>query len=198
MISILIIVRNHSVRQYVGQTLGMHTDFYVTGISESLELFLAEPASRESPQVVLLDNSLQPAGLRLLKELKCRIPASEVVVFTFANKSEDIYNAFCAGASGYIPQSDAVEDLIDSLRDIIHGDMIVLPSIAQKILDSHFTTHAYRLSASEVRLMQAIVDGHAVPYIRDILKVPQQTMRSQIKSIFRKMHNSTHPATASD
>lgn len=198
MISILIILRNDSLRQFVGQTLERHTDFDVTGIYESPEVFLAEPASPQSPQVVLLDNNLQVTGLQTLKKLKRRLSASEFVLFTFSNKSDDIYNAFCAGASGYILQSDDVEDMIISIQDIIRGDMIVLPSIAQKILDWHFISNEYKLTVGEVQLMRAFVEGHAIPYIQGTLKVPTKLMRSQIKSIFRKLHNSTQPTTASN
>jgi DNA-binding NarL/FixJ family response regulator len=198
MISILIIVRNGSVRQFVVDALQVRTDFQVAGIYESLDTFLAEPESRESPQVVLLDYNLQSAGLQTLKKLKRRLPTSDIVLFTFANKSDDLYKAFCAGASGYILQSDAVEDLIRSIENIMRGDMIILPSIAQRILDSHFSSRDYSLTEAEVRLMRAIVEGHAVPYVRDTLKVPAQIMQSQIKSIFRKLHHSTQPATASD
>ncbi len=198
MISILIIVRNDSVRQFVGQSLKMRADFHVMGIYDSLDVFLSEPEVTESPQVVLLDNSFQAAGLQTLKKLKRRIPQSDVVLFTFANKSEDIYKAFCAGASGHILQSDPMDDMISNIQDIMHGDMIILPSIAQKILDSHFASHDYNLSVAEVQLMRAIADGHSIPYIRDVLKVPAHTTRAQIKSIFRKLHNSTHPATTSN
>jgi DNA-binding NarL/FixJ family response regulator len=133
-----------------------------------------------------------------LKKLKRRIPKSDIVLFTFAKKSEDIYKAFCAGASGYIRQSDAVDDMISNIRDIIHGDMIILPSIAQKIIDSHFASPDNNLSEAELQLMRAFVDGHSIPYIRDAFNVPAQTMRLQIKSIFRKLHNSAHPASTSN
>lgn len=197
MISILIILRNDSVRQFVGQQLELSTDFHITGIYESLEAFLTEPQSLKSPQVILLDNTLQPAGLHTLKELKRRIPKSDIILFTFSNKSEDIYNAFCAGASGHILQSN-VEYMISDIQDIVRGDMIILPSIAQKIIDSNFASHDYTLSTSEIQLMRAIVEGHSMSYIRDALRVSAQTTRLQIKSIFRKLHCSVQPASASD
>lgn len=196
-ISIVVIVRNESVRRFIVQTLNLRTDFYVTGVYDSPEVFLSEPASQQAPQVVLLDNSLQTTGLLAIRKLKHRNPKSDVVIFTFVNKSEDIYNAFCAGATGHILQSDAVETVISNIQDIICGNTIILPSIAQKILDGHFSSNDYTLSVPEVQLLQTIIDGHAIPYIRDTLKVPAHVMRSQFKSIFRKLHNSTQTATTS-
>ena len=198
MISIVIIVRNDSVRQFIGQALESHADYKVTGIYESTEEFLRESMTSPSPQVILLDNSLQANALRALRNLKRRLPTSEVVLFTFADKSEDIYNAFCAGASGYILQSEDVEDMIRSIQDIMSGDMIVLPSIAQKILHSHTSANAHNLTKGEVQLMLAIANGQSMPYIRDTLKVPAQKIRSQIKSIFSKLHISTQTTTASN
>lgn len=188
MISILIIVRNASVRQFVVDTLQGRTEFHVTGVYESLNALLAEPERRESPRVVLLDHNLQATGLHALNQLKRRMPETAIVLFTFANNSEDIYNAFAAGASGHILQSDPVEDMISSIHDILSGDMIVLPSIAQKILDTHFLSNECMLTVSEVRFMQVIAAGHAMPYIRDTLMIPVQTIRSQTRSIFRKLH----------
>lgn len=197
-ISILIIVRNDRVRQFVGEQLKLRDDFHVMGICESLQAFLSEPQRHEFPQVVLLDDTLQPGGLRTVKKLRHRIPNSDIVLFTFSNNSEDIYNGFCAGASGHILQTDAMEDIISEIRGIIRGDIIIVPSIAQKILDSQLLFNEYTLSVTEVKLMQAMVDGHSLQYIENTLKIPMQVIRSKIKSIFQKLHHSTQLATASD
>jgi DNA-binding NarL/FixJ family response regulator len=153
---------------------------------------------QESPYVILLEHNLHTDGLLKLKKLKLWMPKSDVVLLTFANKSDDIYKAFCAGASGYIRQSDAVEDMISNIRDIMRGNMAILPSIAQKILDSNFSSPDNNLSNAEAQLLRAFVDGHSISYIRDVLNIPVQTMQFQIKCIFRKLHNSTHPAATSN
>lgn len=198
MISILIIVRNDRVRQFLGEQLKLRGDFHVMGICESLHAFLSEPQRHELPQVVLLDDTLQPGGLQTVKKLRHRIPNSDIVLFTFSNNSEDIYKGFCAGASGHILQTDTIEDIIREIRDIMRGDIIIVPSVAQKILNSQFLLQEYTLSATEVKLMQAMVEGHSLLHIEHALHIPVQVIRSIIKNIFQKLHHSTQLATATD
>ncbi len=74
------------------------------------------------PTVALIDIGLPGVsgieGLRLLRE---RYPAVALVMLTVFDDDERIFNALCAGASGYLLKGTSPIRLLESIREVVAG-----------------------------------------------------------------------------
>src|SRR4029079_15360240 len=101
-----------------------------TGSYRSMEAALYE-VSRELPDVVLVDIGLPKMqgdeGMRLLKE---RYPELILIALTVFDDDEQIFNAICAGASGYLLKKTPPSKLLESLKEAMSGGAPMSPEVA--------------------------------------------------------------------
>src|SRR6266403_2211507 len=87
------------------------------------------------PDVVLVDIGLPGKsgieGIRLLKE---RHPKLVMVVLTVFDDDQRIFEAICAGASGYLLKKTPAPRLIQGIRDAAEGGAPMSPEIATRVI----------------------------------------------------------------
>jgi len=145
------------------------------------------------PNVVLADIGLPGMdgidGVRLLKE---RHPSLTVLMLTVYEDDERIFDALCAGASGYLVKKTPPARLLESIREAIDGGAPMSPEIASRVVrlfrqirppdkaDYHLTPH-------ELRLLKLLVEGHNYKTAAAELGVTFNTICFHIKQIYEKM-----------
>ena len=103
--------------------------FEVVGAVENGEQAVAA-AIRLNPDVLVLDISMPimngfEAAARL-RDLKCQ---TKIVILTTYDDDEYIYEAFSVGASAYVAKRHFGTDLVTAIRQVIHGNTFVSPSL---------------------------------------------------------------------
>ncbi|MBL7712634.1 MAG: response regulator transcription factor, partial [Chitinophagaceae bacterium] len=118
--------------------------------------------------------------------------------FTVFEDNDKVLNAICLGANGYILKSSTEEKILSALQDVASGGSPLTPSIASKIL-KHFpkrsilVTHQDEdLSEKEKEVLELMVKGFSYKMIAAELDKSVETIRSQIKSIYRKLNVSSN------
>ena len=156
------------------------------------DLQAAEAEVRErSFDLVLLDLALPDvqgmSGLLLLRQLQ---PAIPLAIVSARDEPRLMRQAAECGASGYIPKSTAVDVMVTAVKALLigghwfpQGTFSAEMSEAEQQLAAGFA----ELSAAQVRVLRAIVDGRLNKQIAHDLGIAEATVKSHLQTIFRKL-----------
>ena len=70
-------------------------------------------------------------GTRLLRE---RFPAVPILALTVYDDDDNVFDAICAGASGYLLKNTPPARLLASLREVASGGAPMSPEVARRVL----------------------------------------------------------------
>lgn len=191
MISVAIIEDNEKIRSFVRQELNNDPEFEVHYDALSVEEFCLMEIASDALQVLLLDINLPGvSGLDALRMLKSMFPDTDIIIFTIRDNSDDIFKAFCAGASGYLIKSASIDHIKRGIRNVVNGDAAISPSVARKMIEyfNPKSSLTEPLSEQEMQIVQFITDGLSYKLIADKLLISINTVRYHIKKIYRKLH----------
>ena len=163
-----------------------------TGSYRSMEEALAGIASN-TPDVVLCDIGLPGMsgieGIRILKE---RYPTLSLLMLTVYDDDERIFDALCAGASGYLLKRTAPARLLESLREAVSGGAPMSPEVATRVVAVFREIRPperadYDLTPHESRLLKLLVDGHNYTTAAEELSVSYNTVKFHMRQIYAKL-----------
>ena len=162
------------------------------------EFFALMRAERHPPDVVLTDIGLPgKSGLEGIRLIKQQFAKVEVLMITVYDDEERIFQAICAGASGYLLKNTPLPDIKQAVLDVAAGGSVMSPSIARQVL-AHFRPEARaagagyeRLTDRERHIAQFIVDGLSYKLAAGRLGISLDTVRGHIKALYRKLHISS-------
>jgi DNA-binding NarL/FixJ family response regulator len=124
---------------------------------EALEKIPLDP-----PTFVLMDIALSGiSGIECTRALKRVLPAVHILMLTASGDWEDIFEAFRAGATGYLLKDLSAADLKAALEEVGSGGVPAAPPIARQVL-THFR-NACRKSEEPAR------NGEVVDWVLDCL-----------------------------
>jgi DNA-binding NarL/FixJ family response regulator len=154
------------------------------------------------PEVVLMDIEMPGTnGLRGLKIIKDRFPHIHVIMLTVFEDNDSVFDALCAGASGYLLKKTSHDKIVESIRDVINGGAPITSSIARKVLNLFPKSTTQReelnkLAPREQEVLQLLVSGHSYKMIAEKCGITLETVRSHIKRIYEKLqvHSATEAA----
>lgn len=145
------------------------------------------------PDVLLSDIGLPGMsgidGVRLMKE---QYPSLTVLMLTIYEDDERIFDALCAGASGYLVKKTPPARLLESIREAADGGSPMSPAIARRVVSMFRNvrpteTFDYSLTPHELRLLKLLVEGHNYKTAAAELGVTLNTVCFHIKNIYEKM-----------
>jgi len=178
--------------------------FTITGKYESMESALAAlPASAPAgggsdasrvPDVLLADIELPGmSGTDGVRQLRARHPDLQILMLTVYGDNDHIFEAICAGASGYLLKDTPPPRLIEAIRELHEGGAPMTPDVARKAITMFQKIappreEAHRLSPREVELLRHLADGHSYKTAADAMSVSIDTIRFHIRNIYEKLH----------
>jgi DNA-binding NarL/FixJ family response regulator len=129
---------------------------------------------------------------RLVKE---HFPSVHVLIQTVFFEDEYIFNAICAGASGYILKSTSPQGYLDAIKDVQAGGSPMTPGIARRVLELFKTnvqpqaaTEDYNLTNQEKKVLQHLVEGKSYKLIAAELFISIDTVKTHVRNIYAKLH----------
>lgn len=192
-IRVAIVEDQRSTREGLALLLEGTPGFAPCGRFGSMEEALGE-IEREPPDVVLIDLGLPGmSGLEGIRVLRRRVPALAILVLTVHADDEHVFEAVCAGASGYLLKDTPPAILLDSVRDVWSGGAPMSPEVARRVLEM-FQRIApprqedYDLSPRELDLVRLLAEGHSYKTAAVRLGVSQHTIRFHIRNVYAKLH----------
>lgn len=147
------------------------------------------------PDIVLMDLRMPGMnGVEAIEKIRRAHPEARIIVLTTYSGDAKALEAMRAGAAGFLLKSSLRRELLDAIRAVHRGQRHLHPDVAQDI-----ALHAIEeaLSPREVEVLQMIAGGHSNKQVAWRLGVAEETIKSNIKSIFAKLRVSdrTHAVT---
>src|SRR5262245_4011259 len=192
-VKVAIIEDQRKLREYLAVLIDGTEGFRCAGSFRSMEEALDKIGS-DLPDVALVDIGLPGMdGIEGIKILKERYPKLILLAHTVYDGDERIFDALCAGASGYLLKKTSPTRLLESLREAVTGGAPMTPEVAQKVIrlfrdfrprekaDEELTPH-------ELRLLEMLVEGHNYKTAAAELGVTTHTISFHLQRIYEKLH----------
>ncbi|WP_102142612.1 response regulator [Mycobacterium hubeiense] len=148
------------------------------------------------PDVVLCDVRMQnSSGLDLCLALRQRNPDRKVVMLSVYDDEQYLFQALRVGASGYLLKSISSDDLVRQLELVRSGESAIDPGMAARAVDTasrlkrdEFWPGARQgLTQRESEILSYMVTGLSNRGIANKLVIGDETVKSHLRSIYRKL-----------
>jgi DNA-binding NarL/FixJ family response regulator len=150
-------------------------------------------AGRERPDLVLLDVRLGDLnGSDVCRQLATVVPTARIVMLTAYDDAENLRRCLEAGAAGVLLKGTLDLDLVQALRDVRNGRMVIDGSVArsletaQGLLDEASPVHP-QLRPREVDVLRLMAAGLTTKDIAVELQLTVNTVRSYTQSLMERL-----------
>jgi len=187
-----IIEDQREIREGLADLIDTTDGYRCTGSYASMEAALARIGA-ELPDVVLVDIGLPGmSGIEGIGILKQRFPSLQLVMLTIYDDDERIFEALCAGATGYLLKKTPSAKLLEGIRESVEGGSPMSPEVARKVVrlfrDVRPPKKAdYDLTPHEMRILGMLVEGHNYKTAAAELGVSVNTIAFHMKRIYEKL-----------
>ena len=143
--------------------------------------------------VILLDFEMPGInGVEAIKRIKAISPSTRIIMLTVVDSHNKIFNAICAGASGYLLKTSLAQKIVEAIHEVQTGGAPMTPQVARSVLDmfSRFPASRgdYGLTEREQKILELMVDGMIKKEIADRLALSYHTVDSHLRNIYTKLH----------
>lgn len=159
------------------------------------------------PNVILMDIGLPDMdGIEATQRIKDFLPDSKVLIITSRNTESDVFEAFKAGADGYIMKGASPEQTITAIKSVYEGVGWIDPAIAKLVFSAlrnprenlstvnstiNSNKNNYGLTDRELDVLALMVEGLSNPQIAEKLFITRATAKAHVHSILQKLCAST-------
>lgn len=204
MISLLIVDDDIFIRESLKMLISMDQNIEVVGTaSHGLEAMEMMKAGLQV-NVILMDIRMPICdGVEGTKVIKTQFPDTRVLILTTFDDDEFIIQALQNGASGYLLKNIAPDRIIQGIKTVHDGDMLIHPDIARKLTtflrptaplmqpasDSSNTDRwiRYGLTKAEMSIVSYISEGLSNKEIAQKLFLSEGTVKNYITDILSKL-----------
>ena len=202
----VVIADDHSlVRQGLRRYLEMAGDIDVIGeASTGTEVLRMIDNGSGEPDVILLDIRMpEMDGLETARRIRVRHPAIGIIMLTAYDDRQFVVEAVRAGARGYVLKARDAEHLIQTVRLVAGGNMVIDPqlvvALAEELQEAKERDRkAETLTAREVEILQLLAFGHTNKDIAEQLFISPDTVKTHLEHIFDKLGTSDRTAAVAE
>jgi DNA-binding NarL/FixJ family response regulator len=148
------------------------------------------------PDIVLCDVRMQGAsGLDLCRAVRERDPERKVILLSVYDDEQYLFQALRVGASGYLLKGISSDELVRQLELVHSGATAIDPGLAARAVDTaarlqrdEFWPGArHGLTQRESEILSFVVTGLSNRGIANKLVIGDETVKSHLRSIYRKL-----------
>ena len=192
--SVVWLIEDHAdSRRILARVLNAAATLKCPGAFASCEEALVALRSGPPPDVILLDVGLPGmSGIEGIPHLKAVAPTTHIIMLTVFDDQKKVFNAICAGASGYLLKTADEEAIAHAVQEVMQGGAPINPRIARLVLNMFASRVApprqeYGLSGREREVLELMVQGLIKKEISDRLGLSYHTVDNHLRSIYSKL-----------
>jgi DNA-binding NarL/FixJ family response regulator len=194
-IRVVIVEDQTELRDGLSVLIGGTAGYRVAGAYPSMEAVASEPVMVEPPHVALLDIVLPGAsGIEGVSWFKTTYPTIHILMLSVYGDSDNVFEAICAGASGYLLKDTPPSKLLDAIREVRDGGAPMSPDVARRVVTMFQRVLSGRrdevrsLTPREVEVLRLLADGHTYRSAAAALAVSPETIHFHVGNIYEKLH----------
>lgn len=161
---------------------------------------LEQMQPNQKPEVIVMDISMgvHDEGIQATRLIKNKFPQIGVIMFTVSDSDDHIFDAFKAGAMGYLLKNEPADFIVKTILDIHRGEAQMSPGIARKTIQfllpetgpkkkpaADIETPA--LTPREIEILRHVAEGTTYAQIGERLFISTHTVKKHIVNIFAKL-----------
>jgi two-component system, NarL family, response regulator DevR len=191
----VVLVDDHEVvRNGIKSLLEETPDVSVVGEAGTVKDAIAR-VEWARPDVVIMDVRLPDgSGIEATREIRARLPKTQVLMLTTFADEEALFASIMAGAAGYVLKQIKGVDLVRAVLTVGRGESLLDPAVTKGVLDrlrkgKHLLKdeRLARLSAQEERILELITAGKTNREIGEKLHLAEKTVKNYVTSILSKL-----------
>jgi DNA-binding NarL/FixJ family response regulator len=133
-------------------------------------------------------------GIEATRQITAANAATKVLILTTFDLDEYVHAALLAGASGFLLKDAPRSQLIDAVRTIHLGDVVLAPQVTRRLIEA-FLAHRPRrersalnkLSARESEVLVLVASGRSNAEIAGHLFLSEATVKTHVARILAKL-----------
>jgi len=171
------------------------TEFDLCFIANSAEDFM-ERWKEQRVDLLLCDIGLPgKSGIEAAWYVKRRSATTQVVMYTVFDDKEAIFQALCAGASGYLLKNTPLPRMEEQLLEVLHGGSVMSPHVARMVIGyfnpfldrTKAPTDGERLTPREIEIVSMLQNGDSYKKVAENSNVSVDTVKFHIRNIYSKL-----------
>lgn len=185
---IVIIEDNEAVKDGYALILNSHNDYHVVNTYTTAEEAIKN-LRKDFPDIIFTDLDLPGMnGITGIGKIRKLDPRVQIIVITVYEDSNMVFDALCAGATGYITKSSNHVELLEAVEQIINKGAPMSPKIAKLVVSSFQRSPNSPLSNRETEILSHLATGQTYKITADELHIGMETVKSHVKNIYAKLH----------
>ena len=191
-IKVAVIDDHHKFRECLEFLLNNTSGYRCTSSYRTMEEAL-ERIGNDLPDLALVDIGLPGmSGVEGARILKTRYPKMLIIMNTVYDDDERIFDALCAGASGYLLKKTPPSELLNSVKVAMSGGAPMSPDVASRVISLFREIRPpdraeYGLTPHELRLLQMLAEGHSYKTAAAQLGVSTKTVSFHLQNVYEKL-----------
>jgi DNA-binding NarL/FixJ family response regulator len=190
----ILIVDDHPiVRMGLAELIGPQMDLELCGEAEEVAEALQQVRALQ-PDLVVIDMSLKDShGIELIEQIKASHPEVKMLVWSMFDEQIFAERALRAGAMGYINKRQAIEKVVEAIRQVLNGDMYLSPQMTNLFLRRVGGRKPLeedpigRLTDRELEIFEMVGRGMTTRQIAGKLGISPNTVESHREKIKTKL-----------
>lgn len=189
---VVIIEDLREIRESLAALISGTAGFRCVASYGMMETALARIAG-DRPDIILTDLGLPGiSGIEGIEKLRIIFPETPIIALTIYDNDEQIFNALCNGANGYLLKNTPPVRLLESLQEAAGGGSPMSPAIAARVvrLFREFRppeSADYHLTPQETELLKLLIEGHHKKTAAREMGISFHTVSFHLKNIYDKL-----------
>ncbi|MDF7817612.1 response regulator transcription factor [Runella sp. MFBS21] len=185
---ITVIEDNEAVKDGLALIIGSQQRFQVVNTYTNC-IDALKNLRRDMPDLVLIDLELPGMhGIEGIKRILRERPHTTLLVVSVHEDSKLVFEALCAGASGYLTKDTDHIRLLNAIDEVLSGGAPMSSKIASLVVKSFQRNLNSPLSDRETDVLTLLSKGKTYHSIADELFISVETVKTHIRNIYQKLH----------
>lgn len=190
-------------RRGLSELLANCYDFAVLGTTGSIDEL--HGLLEQKPDLLIVDLRMKPLdGISLIKQLRTEGYTTPAVMLTMSDSEVDMGNAIRAGVRGYLLKDMAPDEVVDAIRRVAAGELVVAPAMTVKMIEmlrgeqpgQEPKDSLKLLTEREREILQLLSRGESNKAIAQTLKISYDTVKQHVRHILNKLNLSSRVKAA--
>ncbi len=190
-LSVLLYEDNDLLRESIGSMMQLDEQYVVAGSFNNV-MKAEEQVTQLNPGLVLMDIDMPGrTGIEAVKHIRSMGSQVPILMLTVFDDTQHVFDAICAGASGYLLKRHLSVKLFDAMDEVLHGGAPMSPTIAHMVIASmqrSVNSNPYQLTPREKEILASLAKGNSYKMMATEFEVTIDTVRAHIKKIYEKLH----------